>query len=62
MGPNGSGKTNLLEAIQVLAVGRSYRVEDGDLLRFDALWLRLDAHHIDDVVRTVKIETTPPHP
>lgn len=44
VGPNGSGKTNLLEAIQVVSMGRSYRVPDVDLLRLGAPWFRLDAH------------------
>ena len=44
VGPNGSGKTNLLEAILVLARGSSYRVADVDLLQFDAGWFRLDSH------------------
>lgn len=42
VGPNGSGKTNLLEAIQVMASGSSYRVDDADLVRFDSQWARLD--------------------
>ncbi len=36
-GPNGSGKTNLLESIAVLAAGRSFRTfQDDQLLAFDA--------------------------
>lgn len=59
-GPNGSGKTNLLEAILVLARGSSYRVSDADLLQFDTEWFRLDAHLEDgDAVRTVKLQTIP---
>ncbi len=60
VGPNGSGKTNLLEAVLVLAVGRSYRVGDAELLRFGAEWCRLDADMFDsDATRTVKIKTIP---
>jgi DNA replication and repair protein RecF len=60
VGPNGSGKTNLLEAILVVALGSSYRVNDVDLLQFDTDWLRLDAHlGPDDAVRTVKLATVP---
>lgn len=44
VGPNGSGKTNLLEAIQVVAIGKSYRVSDAELLQFETPWFRLDAH------------------
>ncbi len=54
VGPNASGKTNLLEAVLLLARGGSYRAKDGQLVQFDASWARLDAdlpsHH-----RTVKI-------
>lgn len=55
VGPNGSGKTNLLEAIQVLATGDSYRADVEELIRFESGWTRLDAD-IDGVNRSVKIE------
>jgi DNA replication and repair protein RecF len=60
VGPNGSGKTNLLEALQILAIGRSYRVQDAELLQFDEPWFRLDSH-LDDgaYTRVVKFVTTP---
>ena len=60
VGPNGSGKTNLLEALLVLAHGNSYRVNDADLLQFDTNWFRLDAHlEPGDKLRTVKLVTQP---
>jgi DNA replication and repair protein RecF len=60
VGPNGSGKTNLLEAILVLARGSSYRVADIDLVQFDQTWLRLDATlEPGDDTRTVKLVTEP---
>jgi DNA replication and repair protein RecF len=59
VGPNGSGKTNLLEAILVVARGSSYRVSDSELLQFGAPWFRLDAHIDEDRVRTVKLVTEP---
>lgn len=43
VGPNASGKTNLLEAVLVLAQGASYRAKDADLMQFGAPWARLDA-------------------
>jgi DNA replication and repair protein RecF len=43
VGPNASGKTNLLESILVVARGGSYRVKDTDLVEFGAPWTRLDA-------------------
>ena len=60
VGPNGSGKTNLLEAILVLARGSSYRVADADLLQFDTDWMRLDARlEPTDATRVVKLTTIP---
>jgi DNA replication and repair protein RecF len=44
IGPNASGKTNLLEAILVLASGRSFRGRDTDLVRFSRSWARLDGY------------------
>lgn len=44
VGPNASGKTNLLEAVMVLALGRSYRARDAELVQFDKPWARLDGH------------------
>ena len=54
VGPNASGKTNLLEAILVLARGNSYRVSDSELVQFDQDWARLDANLISGSARTVK--------
>ena len=59
VGPNGSGKTNLLEAVLVLARGNSYRVKDADLVQFDQPWMRLDAHLQSGSQRTLKLETAP---
>jgi len=42
VGPNGSGKTNLLEAILVTCLGGSYRARDLELIQFGAPWARLD--------------------
>jgi DNA replication and repair protein RecF len=54
VGPNASGKTNLLEAILVVARGGSYRAKDTDLVEFEQPWARLDVH-TNDGDRTVKI-------
>ncbi|MDL2363285.1 MAG: DNA replication and repair protein RecF [Patescibacteria group bacterium] len=59
VGPNASGKTNLLEALLVLARGGSYRVSDQDLISFDAPWARLDAHNSEGGLRTIKLVTEP---
>jgi DNA replication and repair protein RecF len=55
VGPNASGKTNLLEAVLVLARGLSYRVKDADLVQFDQPWARLDATTTGDEKRTIKL-------
>lgn len=57
VGPNGSGKTNLLEALQVLATGSSYRVDTQELIQFDKEWSRLDAL-AHEQARVVKIVST----
>ncbi|HET6924581.1 MAG TPA: DNA replication and repair protein RecF [Candidatus Saccharimonadales bacterium] len=58
VGPNASGKTNLLEAVLVLARGSSYRAKDGDLIAFGEPWARLDAL-ADEEARTVKLVAEP---
>ena len=60
VGPNASGKTNLLEAILVLARGSSYRARDSELVGFGQPWARLDAHLNSGANRTVKL--TPQEP
>lgn len=55
VGPNASGKTNLLEAILVLARGNSYRAKDAELVAFGREWARLDAD-LPDGKRTVKLQ------
>ncbi|MBI1857040.1 DNA replication/repair protein RecF [Candidatus Saccharibacteria bacterium] len=55
VGPNTSGKTNLLEAIQILCNGSSYRAKDNQLVRYKKPWARLDAH-TKNGQRTVKLE------
>ncbi len=59
VGPNASGKTNLLEALLVLARGGSYRAKDADLVAFGADWARLDAD-LPDSKRVVKIQLEGP--
>lgn len=59
VGPNASGKTNLLEAILVLARGGSYRARDAELVRFGTEWARIDAHDGESRRRTVKLQLQP---
>jgi len=58
VGPNASGKTNLLEAILVAARGSSYRARENDLIAFGKPWSRLDAH-TESTHRTVKLLADP---
>lgn len=55
VGPNASGKSNLLEAILVLCRGSSYRAADSDLIQFNEPWARIDGGYIDGTSRTVKL-------
>lgn len=59
VGPNASGKTNLLEAVLVLARGQSYRAKDIELVKFSKPWARIDADLSTSGKRTVKIITEP---
>lgn len=55
VGPNASGKTNLLEAVLVACVGGSYRSGIGELIQHGQTWARLDTHS-EDASRVVKFE------
>lgn len=59
VGPNASGKTNLLESLLVLARGSSYRAKDSDLVEFGKPWARLDAHQQNGSERTLKLTREP---
>ena len=59
VGPNASGKTNLLESILVLARGSSYRAKDNELIMFSQPWSRLDAHLASGNERIVKLVQDP---
>ena len=59
VGPNASGKTNLLEAVLVLAKGSSYRAKDSELIQFEKDWARIDGHLDSGGTRTIKLVTTP---
>lgn len=56
IGPNASGKTNLLEAILVMSVGSSYRAKDIELVLHGSDWARIDAT-TEEQHRVVKIQT-----
>lgn len=54
-GPNGSGKTSLLEAIMVALSGHSFKGTDIELLRRNGEWWRIDVT-LDDQIRSVKYQ------
>jgi DNA replication and repair protein RecF len=55
IGPNGSGKTNILEALYVMATGSSFRDRDQELTRYGDDWWQLQAF-VDDVPREVRYQ------
>jgi DNA replication and repair protein RecF len=59
VGPNASGKTNLLEAVLLLARGSSYRAAGSELVQFGQPWARLDGHSDRSGQRTVKLIAEP---
>src|SRR3954466_10724560 len=59
VGPNASGKTNLLEAVLVLAKGSSYRAKDSELVAFEESWARIDALVDDEDTRVIKLVSEP---
>lgn len=56
MGPNASGKTNLLEAIYLLAQGSTYKpVRVTELVQHEKDWARLDATLAENQQRVLKL-------
>jgi DNA replication and repair protein RecF len=55
-GPNGSGKTSLIEALYIALQGTSFKGNDSDILRTDAPWYRIDIQLADETKRTVKFD------
>lgn len=54
-GPNGGGKTTLLEAVMVALGGKSFKGTDKELLKRGGEWWRIDVI-LDDQLRTVKFD------
>lgn len=57
VGANGAGKTNLLEAVQVLSRGKSFRLPLAKLTKAGKNWARVDGNFIGSE-RTIKIAQT----
>lgn len=57
-GPNASGKTNVLEAVLVAALGASFRARDAEMVQGGASWARIDAES-DNILRVVKFQPAP---
>lgn len=56
IGPNAVGKTNLLEAVYVSALGKGFRSkQDSDLIRTDQKWAKIDAI-LDEQERSIVLE------
>ncbi len=57
VGPNTSGKTNLLQALSLICVGKTSRLKDRELVRFKQKWARIDCGQESDG-RSLKLEIT----
>jgi DNA replication and repair protein RecF len=54
-GPNASGKTNLLEAVMMLAQSSSYRARDAEVIKFGKDWARVEGS-FQNQARVLKIK------
>lgn len=55
VGPNASGKTNLLEALLISCRGSSYRAKDTELVHFKKDWARIETNS-ENLNKVIKIE------
>ena len=61
VGPNASGKTNLLEAVATLAGGSSFKARDNQLIRIGKPWARVEGV-FEKQKRALKLEATAEKP
>ncbi len=57
VGPNASGKTNLLESLLVICKGGSFRAPDSELIMHNKEWARIDSN-TDQGQRSLKLSHT----
>lgn len=57
-GANGSGKTSIIEALYIAFQGSSFKGGDGDVLRRESSWYRIDVMFEDGTIRTVKFDSS----
>lgn len=57
-GANGSGKTSIIEALYIAFQGSSFKGGDGDVLRRESSWYRIDVLFEDGTIRTVKFDSS----
>lgn len=55
VGPNAAGKSNLIEALLLIANSSAYRGKT-DIINHDSEWSRIEAHTTKNEVRTLKIK------
>ena len=58
VGPNGSGKTNLLESLYVLSVGSTFRGAERDLIKHHSEWYRVEGLTVGGQKRVVTCRQT----
>ncbi len=58
VGPNASGKTNLLEAIYMVATGNAFKSDDEQMISRTSGWGRIDATYEDQSL-SIKIQRSP---
>jgi DNA replication and repair protein RecF len=59
-GSNGSGKTSLIEAVYIALQGTSFKGSDGDVLKRETPWWKIDLLFDDNRKYTVKFDPTRP--
>lgn len=56
IGPNASGKTNILEGLLYVCHGAPFRAHDKENIRYGSGWARLDGLTVQNQTRTVKLQ------